>query len=351
MAHSYKEFIPSFMLDRRYRMARNLTVIVALAIITSSMVLGNISYLGTTEYVILEWAIYILTVFGLILGNIRFLVPRFLLKNRLTAYFICVSLLIIISLLLLASLQLNVLSQEDKIQKMGSISLYINVISSFVSMSFLVAGSSAMILFRYWMRNNRRINELKSATLAAELELLKQQINPHFLFNMLNNVNVLIWKNPAEARDILSKLEALLRYQLNEKEKVLLTIDIHFLNDFLNLEKIRRDTFEFTITQEGDTEGVWVPSLLFIPFVENAVKHNPDSDHASYVHLFFSVHDNQLLFRCENSKPAGIVVRQSVGGIGLYNIQRRLTLLYAKRHSLEIIDNETTYTVTLKLTL
>lgn len=348
-----KDMIPTLLLDDRYRTVRYLIVALVLGIITVSMILGNISYLGTTEYEILEWCIYIVAVSGLIIGNVSFLVPHFLLKNRLASYFIWVFLLIITLLCILAYSQIYVFSAEDAIKKMGVISPYLNFVSSFASMTFLVAGSTVVMLFRYWLKSNQRIRELKTATLESELELLKQQVNPHFLFNMLNNVNVLVWKRPAEAKDILAKLEALLRYQLNdkEKEKVLLSLDIRFLNDFLNLEKIRRDKFEFTINQEGNIDEVWVPSLLFIPFVENAVKHNPDSDHESYVHITFIIKNDHLVFICENSKPTGKNIKKGVGGIGLKNIQRRLTLLYPERHTLEICDKEKTYRVTLKLKL
>ena len=108
----------------------------------------------------------------------------------------------------------------------------------------------------------------------------------------------------------------------------------------LELEKVRRDHFEYTIFQEGNMENICIPPLLFIPFVENAVKHNLDSDNLSYVHLYFSVHNKQLTFRCENSKPRVPVKRE--GGIGLANVKRRLDLLYESRYTLQIEDKETT---------
>ena len=113
----------------------------------------------------------------------------------------------------------------------------------------------------------------------------------------------------------------------------------------LELEKARSDHFEYTIFQEGNMENICIPPLLFIPFVENAVKHNLDSDNLSYVHLYFSVHNKQLTFRCENSKPRVPVKRE--GGIGLANVKRRLDLLYESRYTLQIEDKETTYNVNL----
>ena len=170
---------------------------------------------------------------------------------------------------------------------------------------------------------------------------------------MLNNANVLIRKNPAEASKVLFKLEDLLRYQMNDnfREHVPLRSDIHFLNDYLNLEKVRRDHSDYNITEEGNIDAIQLPALLFIPFVENAVKHNFDSEHPSYVHLFFKVEDNQLEFQCENSKPAVATGKSHVGGIGLTNIRRRLELLYLGRYLLEVAETENKYVVILKLDL
>lgn len=214
-----------------------------------------------------------------------------------------------------------------------------------------VGGCTSFELFRRWVVSDKKILELEKATKQTELQQLKKQINPHFLFNMLNNANILVKDAPDEASQILEKLDNLLRYQLNDstRREVFLTADIQFLTSFLELEKVRRDHFEYTIFQEGNMENICIPPLLFIPFVENAVKHNLDSDNLSYVHLYFSVHNKQLTFRCENSKPRVPVKRE--GGIGLANVKRRLDLLYESRYTLQIEDKETTYNVNLHLNL
>ena len=119
----------------------------------------------------------------------------------------------------------------------------------------------------------------------------------------------------------------------------------------VNLEKIRRDNFQFTLRQEGEVDSIWIQPLLFIPFVENAVKHSFDSEHSSYVHVFFKVDAHRLDFRCENSKPAVAVRQGKVGGIGLANIQRRLGLLYPEHYKLEQREDENLYSVILSITL
>ena len=203
------------------------------------------------------------------------------------------------------------------------------------------------------MEAEKKLAIIEKEKIQYQYETLKAQINPHFLFNMLNNANVLIKRNPEEASKVLFKLEDLLRYQINDssRERVSLASDIRFLNDYLNLEKIRRDNFQFTMEEHGETDSIWVQPLLFIPFVENAVKHSFDSEHPSYVHVSFKVDNDRLEFRCENSTPEVAVSKGKVGGIGLVNIQRRLGLLYPGRYELKQIENENKYTVILSITL
>ena len=227
------------------------------------------------------------------------------------------------------------------------------LLSSIIQLCLIIAGASAVIVFQDYVKYGQRIDELKNATMQSELEQLKNQINPHFLFNMLNNANVLIRENPVEAVHVLSKLKDLLKYQLKDStsEKVFLADDIHFLNDYLNLEKIRRDNFDFIISTEGEIADITVPPLLFIPFVENAVKHNNDNEKLSYVHLYFKVEEATLIFICLNSKPAEQKEKAADGGIGLANIRRRLQLMYDTDCSLEIDETDITYTINLRLKL
>lgn len=345
--------IPGFLLEPKYRFIRYLLSVLVLGVITVNMVIDNIHNLGNTLHVLLEWIIYFLVTFGVIPVNVFILLPRYLLKNRPVAYFFWIVLLILLSLALLGYMQIYVFSDKNIVDNIGFAGMLLNFISSFISMGFLIVGSSSIVLIRHWIRAHKRINELESATLRSEIELLKSQINPHFLFNMLNNANVLIWKNKKEAQYVLYKLEDLLRYQLNEinKDKVLLSFDIRFIDDFLNLEKIRRDKFEYSILKEGNMEGVWLPPLLFIPFVENAIKHNHDATFLSYVHLGFIINPGCLEFYCENSKPINKPFKNRPGGLGLKNIQRRLALLYPERYKLDIYNEDTKYIVKLKLIL
>ncbi|MBV3637419.1 sensor histidine kinase [Bacteroides cellulosilyticus] len=343
----------NFLLAPQYRVARHLFLQFVVFLITVN-ILWNVPIRPLSlPQRLLGWAIYFISIDVVFYINLYWLFPRFLLKGRLLTYafgVLSVSLVIIVAVAVFQILTVEVTTTAVHSEL---IPILINAISGVLAMGFTIAGMSAILLLRHWILYNQRVDELQSATLHSELRFLKNQINPHFLFNMLNNANVLIRKNPAEASQVLFKLEDLLRYQMNDnfREHVPLRSDIRFLNDYLNLEKIRRDHFDYSITEEGEIDAIQLPALLFIPFVENAVKHNFDSEHLSYVHLFFKVDNDRLEFRCENSKPAVAIAKSRVGGIGLTNIRRRLELLYPGRYLLEVVETENQYTVTLKLNL
>ncbi|MEN7551290.1 histidine kinase [Rapidithrix thailandica] len=347
------KFIADFLLSPRFKVYRHLVLLLIFTVISIDMVL-NIPEANTTpSKLFLGWLAYTLLYLLAIYLNIYVLAPRFLLKNRLTTYFLSVFGVVFVAILLIIVIQSVLYKLSNEFIQIGYKAMLLSVLSSVILISLIISGASAILLLRHWIQNNQRIDALESTTLHSELKYLKNQINPHFLFNMLNNAHVLIKKNREEASQVLFKLEDLLRYQINDssKEKVLLRSDIHFLNDFLNLEKIRRDNFEYSIRKEGEIDPVWIPPLLFIPFVENAVKHNPDSDHLSYIHLSFTIEGPQLVFKCENSKPNVVIQKKMTGGLGLKNIKRRLELLYPEHYSLNISDEQNTFTVDLKITL
>ncbi|MDL2247569.1 histidine kinase [Bacteroides sp. OttesenSCG-928-J23] len=236
-------------------------------------------------------------------------------------------------------------------QQPSGIAIFLSIASSMCTIFLFLGGISTLLLFKQWMINNRNINNLQIATFQSELYFLKSQINPHFLFNMINNANIMVDDDPRMASHILNKLDDMLQYQFNDstQDKVSLKADIAFLSDFLDLEKVRRDHFEYTITIEANINEVKIPPLLFIPFVENAVKHNLDTN-KSYVHLKFRMEGSCLFFECENSKPVKPMKRDT-GGLGLANIKRRLNLLFENKYVLNVLETETTYAVNLEMNL
>ena len=326
----------NFLIEKRYRLARNLLIILAVFLIGSANVDPRV------PFSFLEFAILSGTFLALGYFNIYVLIPRFLFKKKLVKY--CVSIFIMVVIFILLLLPSDLIEEFS-----GVFGLYL--VSSIAQIGFVFIGMTAFVLFQRWAHNERYIAQLEATTMRAELEQLQNQINPHFLFNMLNNILVLIRENPEEAVVIMHKMSEMLKYQFDDstKREVLLKDDIHFLTDFLNLEKIRRDRFEFNISVEDDAENQYVPPLLFIPFVENAVKHSADAARLSYIRLTFCLKNDILYFTCKNSKPLKPRKKNEFGGLGLANIRRRLDLLYDTHYSLNLSEDESTYSVQLEI--
>ena len=217
--------------------------------------------------------------------------------------------------------------------------------------SVLMGSVVGLKVFQKWIKDVQRMNELHQTNLKTELEQLKSQVNPHFLFNTLNNLFVLTKTDPGKASQVILGLSDLLRYQLYDstKEKILLSKDIDFIHNLLALEKIRKNDFEYNIKTEGKIDGVGLPPFLFIPFVENAIKHGASTVGHSYLTIDFRIAGKQLHFTSVNSKPP--VKNNLIGGLGLKNITRRLELLYPGRYFLEIDNDTDKYTVNLSIPL
>ncbi|MBD1362937.1 histidine kinase [Mucilaginibacter sp. ZT4R22] len=331
----------------RSRVFRHLFI---LSVIAVAFYLSNETPLYVQSFITYYKLAYCSLCLALCYINMYVLVPKLLFNGKPTIYRFSFFAMIAIAFVAVLISQLIFKSID---QRLYDKTIFIPPIIPNVFIAFVFLGTSTAIkLFQQWIKDTKRINELTSAGLRSELEQLKNQINPHFLFNMLNNANVLIQKDPQKASQVLMKLSDLLRYQLydSSRDRVLLAGEIQFLNDSLDLEKIRRDNFDYTVSNHGDINGVQVPPFLFITFVENAIKHSLSTESASFIDIRFDIHNDRVDFFCINSCPQKRC-KSEVGGLGLINIKRRLELLYAERHELIIRDDEHHYTVKLNIQL
>jgi sensor histidine kinase YesM len=332
----------NWLTDSRWRICRHAAMIFCFMLIVSVGI--DATWMSLLYALLLPCCLYLI----LIYFNIYVLTPRLMMRARTPLYLIAVTSTALV--FVLPSLTLSYL----KVGINGHTSLWMLAlcsVSNVVRLSFPMISVSVALLFQRWVRNERHIAELKALTLRSELEQLQTQVNPHFLFNMLNNILVLTKKNPNEAATVLRKLSDMLKYQFQgfTKQAIRLADDVNFLTDYLNLEKLRRDNFKFTITSDNQAEKLSLPPLLFIPFVENAVKHNNDNRNLSTVQLRFSLKDDALCFECINSKPLRPMRKDEAGGLGLPNVRRRLDLLYGDQYQLNITENESTYSVQLSI--
>jgi sensor histidine kinase YesM len=285
--------------------------------------------------------------------NMYVLVPAFFFRSR---YILYVIFLLILGIggLNLIGYGFNHLFSEYRLNSMEGESRKTGLYEGAMMCISIIIMTTTVKLLQKWIRDNKRITELSNLTLRMELNELRNQINPHFLFNMLNNVKALIRTDPEKATAVIMKLSEFLRYQLyeNDEEKTLLTSEIEFLSNFINLEKIRRE--DFYVDMKVDIEkkilnGIFIPPNLFTTFVENAVKHSVDiSGKEYYIKINITMENKKLHFVCINStNPEYHTKEKKSGGLGLANIKRRLELLYQDTHHLAIVSTDKEYSVNL----
>lgn len=343
--------ISGFLLDPKKRVPRHLLLQFVILVITLSIFIDGFGEINLSPGRFYGWIGYYFIINLVVYSNMYLLVPQLLIKNKPVRYLLSSVALVIVALLIAVVVQSLSDDSGGPVPDFDPYIVLLSLLSSVFSIALIIAGTSAILLFRYWIYDGLRKDELETATLQSELKYLKNQINPHFLFNMLNNANIMAEENPGLSSQILTRLNDLLHYQFEDsaRDHVSLGSDIAFLTDFLELEKTRRDHFEYAVSREGDIENIRIPPLLFIPFVENAVKHNKDG-HDAYVHVSFAFSGNALDFYCENSRPER-PARKETSGLGLANIRRRLDLLFPGHYALEINETATVYTVNLQVQL
>lgn len=187
----------------------------------------------------------------------------------------------------------------------------------------------------------------------AELSLLKSQISPHFLFNVLNSLYSLSLKKSEETPNVILKLSDILRYSLYEaqEKEILVTEEIHILNTYIDIERLRlSESASLIFNHDSIKESVKIAPMLLLPLIENAFKHGTDSTIGhSHINASLNCNDNNLIFTCENSYKES--VKKEVGGIGLENIRKRLQLIYPSRHQFQIEQSNTVFKVSLEIKL
>jgi len=195
--------------------------------------------------------------------------------------------------------------------------------------------------------------EAEKEKLNTELAFLKNQINPHFLFNTLNNIYSLVQTDVANGQKAILQLSKLMRYILYETEKgnLFLSQEIEFMQTYIELMKLRiSDKVTFTVSFPENYNDVAIPPLLFLPFVENAFKHGISYRQPSFVNIQLKTEPGKIIFECSNSiGNKGDVLLNTDSGIGLENVKKRLSLLFPGHHKLKIFETESIFHVILTI--
>jgi len=225
-----------------------------------------------------------------------------------------------------------------------------------ISMGFLafIHGVIAIVLhgFVAWFDARAREQKLVEQNLSMELSLVKGQIHPHFLFNTLSNIDVLVEKDSKLASKYLNKLSDLLRFMVFETkpDKIALEKELGYIEEYIDLQRLRAihpDYVRYTIN--GDIGNTQVPPMLFLPFIENAFKYSEALKSQPAITISFDVKTGTIDFVCENKYSAFTENTLEQGGVGLAIIQKRLQLLYPGRHTLSLKKDIGHYSVHLTL--
>jgi len=298
---------------------------------------------------------------ALVYGILYYFLPRYLSKskNRLGTIALLGLFVIIIACFnyLNFLLTFSISTQMGFFPKMPDINYIVPIWVRQIVFNYptVVGFALAIKLLKRWYLKQKETEQLVREKINAELQLLKAQVHPHFLFNTLNNIYSFLLTNSGKAPEMIKKLSSLLYYILNDCNRQLVPLDkeLSMIQDYIALEQIRYgDRLNLSLQIQGSAKGKMISPLLLIPFVENSFKHGTSRmlTHP-WVRLDIQIEKDFLEFRLSNNKPEHNNELTGKKGIGLNNVKKRLQLLYPETHSLNIIETEMSYDVFMKITL
>ena len=287
--------------------------------------------------------------------NMYVLIPRFFFKGKLATYITLLSLWVLF--MLGSTYYLNFVLWKDymigrEIKIASETPISVGLFSTMVYVVPFIMTSTLIKTLQVWVKDSERMQELERQATESELQALRSQIQPHFLFNMLNSINTLLYIDPEKASYTITKLSDFLRHLLYQthEEQVFLSSELRFLKDYLSLEAMRRDDFTYEITySEKNLQGIQLPPNILLILAENAVKHSTDALAPTYIYIECEQKEGRLYFSVRNSVPLQPNPKHKCSGIGLPNLSRRLELLYGERFSISQERLPQEYIVTLAL--
>jgi two-component system, LytTR family, sensor histidine kinase AlgZ len=286
--------------------------------------------------------------------NYFVLLPRFLARKSLVTYLLQFGAFFALAITLRIHLERWVVDgYTHRAQYIYTIRflIYISAITLFITLFV------AMLRFaKDWFELQARAKTIENEKLSAELNFLKAQINPHFLFNTLNNLYYLAFTQSPNTTEVIEKLSHMMRYMIYDSNhpRVVMRKEIEYMQNYISLERLRlNDQIAIDFQVEGNPDEVRIMPLILITFLENAFKHGvANNDPGAWIKIYIGIHEKTLTYTVENSKLARkSQVSREKSGIGLANVQRRLELSYPEEHTLLVEDQPNRYFIQLKLQL
>jgi len=273
-----------------------------------------------------------------------FLIKRFIVEKPKNSIFVMVFFILLIQCIFLLGF----------FEIIDGNSLIFVFILTIVIILFIILGGVFQFQIAWNNKNNKVRLEMEQQNHESQMALLISQINPHFLFNTLHNIDSLIKRNADKASQSLIKLSEIMRYMIQDTKLDLVFVEneIDHIKNYISLEKLRLKNDKFVnIDIKGNFKGCKIAPMLFIPFIENAFKHSVDSDMEEGISIKFLLENNSILFNCENIYDISELEKDKSHGIGLETVKKRLDLLYKNRHKLSINSNNLVFKVNLKIEL
>ncbi|MEO1513923.1 MAG: histidine kinase [Bacteroidota bacterium] len=326
-------------------------------LVTINSFVGNVTDFADGRSVLWQWIAFEATVLPIKIGSAYtiayVLMPRFLYQKRYLAFLLWGAVVLFFFAVLLylvyAYFVHPIIFLESEFYSIAQF------IYKGVELIYIAAMVVSIKFFQNYLHEQQRNQELVQRSVEAELKYLKNQVQPHFLFNTLNNIYGMVLSNDEHAGEAIVKLSNLLSFMLygGEAKTVSLSKEVEMLDSFIELELLRyRRKLDFQLTKGNLSPTLQIAPLLLIPFVENAFKHGPaKEEHRSFIHIKMETQGSILHFSIENSfSKNGMKTENIESGIGLENIKKRLELLYPDQYTLEISERKT-FTVSLMIEL
>ena len=375
MGHLFKDFTAS-----RYFYHYLFWIIILLSYFVDTAVLLHFNTSLFFKNLILKNGLLI----GIVYLNLRVLVPQYLEKKRYWAYFVWLIIVLIIGTLAINMVEFNswrtlyervfertpmpapshhttgsvapkaVIIEEKNVDIQMNVTYSSKIMTDFLTVCRYLVISILLKFIDDFFNQRDVMNKMALEKQAAELNYLKAQVNPHFLFNTLNNIYGLTLENPSKAGETVLKLSDMMKYMLTEgdSDTVLLSKDLENLQHYVAIERLRlREDSNVRFEIMGNVNSQRITPLLLLPLVENAFKHGVNRSIAdSFLDAVIKVENNHLFMSIKNNIPPPSVETESLG-IGIQNVQKRLDLFYKDKYSLDVTEGGQIFTVQLKITL
>ncbi len=280
---------------------------------------------------------------SLVYFNVFYLIPKFLTNKKVGRY-------ILFLIVAVVAVTMGKVVVFYLFSPQGDKSVWLKNQSFFFLSFFLVTMVSTIgKIIADWAKYQRDKQEIATKTVTSELQFLRSQINPHFLFNTLNSLYALTLKKSDIAPEIVLKLSEMMRYMLYEcnEKTVLLSNEINYIKNYLDLERLRHGAgADIQLNINGEITDQRIAPLFFIPFLENSFKHGLNHQLKNgFVHIDLNVSKTQVHFSIRNSKPEQMPMAPAkrAGGFGLANVRHRLELIYPEKHQLRVMVGPQAY--------